>query len=442
MMDDLSPNTQAILLLTAPLMAGRETASADLLSHSEYKRLARHLREIGRQPFDLVSAEMGEVVRLCGPVIDPDRLNRLLSRGFLLSQVLERWRARAIWVISRADPLYPRRLKSRMRDDAPSILYGCGDVALLDAGGLAVVGSRKIDDDIAVYAASVGELSARAGCAVISGGARGVDQSAARGALGRGGQVIEVLAENLDRAALSRENRRYILDGNLLLVSAYDPSASFNVGHAMQRNKLIYALADVSLVVSSEVNKGGTWAGASEQLDKLRYVPVFVRSTGARSVGLEALGAKGALPWPDPEDVPSFRSMIVHWGKRPAPSWKSSDAISLEGSQSSQLAIIKAVQDSSADIPSDVPNTPPCNEVAAVRVPQIDEIVPAEELFATVRGVILKLLSAPLKDVEIAEALKVSNAQAKAWLQRLGEEGLVERQKSARYERKQDLLFH
>jgi predicted Rossmann fold nucleotide-binding protein DprA/Smf involved in DNA uptake len=32
-------------------------------------------------------------------------------------------------------------------------------------------------------------------------------------------------------------------------------SAGFNVGNAMQRNKLIYALADASLMVSSDLNK-------------------------------------------------------------------------------------------------------------------------------------------------------------------------------------------
>jgi hypothetical protein len=46
----LSPNTQVILLLTAPLIAGRGPVSSDLLSPSEYKRLASHLREIQRQP--------------------------------------------------------------------------------------------------------------------------------------------------------------------------------------------------------------------------------------------------------------------------------------------------------------------------------------------------------------------------------------------------------
>ena len=91
------------------------------------------------------------------------------------------------------------------------------------------------------------------------------------------------------------------MDGQLVLISPYDPSAGFNVGHAMQRNKLIYALADAALVVSSDYEKGGTWAGAVEQLEKLRLVPVYVRSNGETGKGLEALRRKGALPWPNPE---------------------------------------------------------------------------------------------------------------------------------------------
>jgi predicted Rossmann fold nucleotide-binding protein DprA/Smf involved in DNA uptake len=71
----------------------------------------------------------------------------------------------------------------------------------------------------------------------------------------------------------------------------------------MQRNKLVYALADAALVVNADLDRGGTWAGATEQLDKLRLVPVYVRSTGEPAPGLEALQRRGALPWPDPADA-------------------------------------------------------------------------------------------------------------------------------------------
>ena len=47
-----------------------------------------------------------------------------------------------------------------------------------------------------------------------------------------------------------------------------------------------------------------------------------------------------------------------------------------------------------------------------------------------------------MKDAEIAAALDVSNTQAKAWLKRLVDEGVIEKQKkSAGYIIKQSSLF-
>ena len=204
-------------------------------------------------------------------------------------------------MVSRADAEYPRRLKARLKNDTPPVLYGCGDAAILDTGGLAVVGSRHVDDALIEFTEDIGRLTAEARRTLVSGGARGIDQAAMRGALEAGGKVAGVLADSLERVALNREHRNLLMEGQLVLISPYDPSAGFNVGHAMQRNKLIYALADAALVVSSDYEKGGTWAGAVEQLEKLRLVPVYVRSNGETGKGLEALRRKGALPWPNPE---------------------------------------------------------------------------------------------------------------------------------------------
>jgi predicted Rossmann fold nucleotide-binding protein DprA/Smf involved in DNA uptake len=110
---------------------------------------------------------------------------------------------------------------------------------------------------------------------------------------------------------MKREHRNLLLEDRLVLISPYDPSAGFNVGHAMQRNKLIYALADAALVVSADLGKGGTWAGATEQLEKLHLVPVFVRTTDEASAGLDALAKKGALPWPDPLDADGMNAAIA-----------------------------------------------------------------------------------------------------------------------------------
>jgi len=310
MTDRLSANTQAILLLTAPLIAGRGASSNDLLSPGEYNRLARHLQDLQRQPADLVSSHADDLLRACHPVIDSTRLQRLLARGFLLGQVIERWQARAIWVVSRADASYPRRLKARLREDAPAVLYGCGDRTIVAAGGLAVVGSRRVDDALIDYAAAIGRLAAGAGKAIVTGGAKGIDLAAMNGALQAGGRVGGVLADSLEKTAMTRENRNPLINGQLMLMSPCDPMAGFNAGNAMQRNRLIYALADAALVVSADPGKGDTWAGAIEHLDKHRFAPVYVRSAGGATPGLDALRGRGALAWPNPQDTTAFEGVF------------------------------------------------------------------------------------------------------------------------------------
>lgn len=465
----LSPNTQAILLLTAPLIAGRGTASSDLLSPGEYKRLARHLREIQRQPADLLSPDAAEILRACQPVIDEGRLQKLLGRGFLLSQVIERWQARGIWVVSRADAEYPRRLKARLREDAPAVLYGCGDMALLETGGLAVVGSRDVDDALINYTMSVGQLAARADRTIVSGGAKGTDLAAMRGAIESGGRACGVLPGDLEKMTMNREHRDMLIDGRLVLVSPYDPSARFKGWQAMQRNKLIYALADAALVVESSIgSKSGTWSGAVEQLDKLKFVPVFIRSTGESSAGLDGLRKKGALPWPNPQDVDSFEDVFNVAMPTPTASPQvgfalfsneeptSADAKPTTPVPRDAAPLLQAASEPSAPVdvvsdaqpPATASEEPPAVTPEAVapiddaKEPRQPESTPAEVLFAAVRAAIQQLLSAPMKDAEVAAALDVSNAQAKAWLQRLVDEGVLEKQKKpAGYIVKQKRLF-
>ncbi len=415
----LSPNTQAILLLTAPLIVGRVKSAADLLTPGQYKRLAQALREKGHQPSDLLGPDAEALwtamASVCAPQIDRDRLRALLGRGFQLSQAVERWHSRALWVLSRADTDYPRRLKARLKEDAPAVLYGCGDARLLDAGGLAVVGSRQVDETLIEYTEGIGRLAARAGRTLVSGAARGIDQAAMRGALEAGGRAVGVMADSLDRAALNREHRNLLLDERLVLVSPFDPNAGFNVGNAMQRNKVIYALADAALVVSSDHKKGGTWAGAIEQLQKYRQVPVYVRATGEIGPGLIALQQAGALPWPEPETAEDLARLLDAAPGVPCP----------QADQPQTQATIAP-----AEPKPQPPATTPVPEPVAAGTGDGSASAeggqtPADELFATVRSLIGRM-PIPKTEAEIAAELNVSKTQAKEWLLRLVQEGIVE----------------
>ena len=407
----LSANTQAILLLTAPLITGRDQPPSNPPSPGEYRRMVLALRDAQAQPEDLLGENAGALIRQCA-TLDADRLTLLLGRGFLLAQAVERWQSRAIWVISRADEQYPRILKDRLREDAPPVLYGCGNAGLL-GNGLAVVGSRDADDSLIEYAEALGKLAAKANQTVVSGAARGIDQAAMRGGLQAGGRAVGVLADSLERTVVNRENRSFLMEGQLVLISPYDPAARFNVGHAMQRNKIIYALADAAVVVNSDYEKGGTWAGAIEQLSKLKLVPVFVRTSGSPGPGLQALARRGALLWPEPVTSEGLDDLLREHVER------------------FQQAALQEIQPElpvgpGSDQERYAPQTrDPAGSIQAPESEPPDDSA-SDLLFNTVRLLARRLVS-PMTEDQVALEWGVSKAQARAWLQRLVAEGVLER---------------
>lgn len=415
MIEPLTPNTQAILLLTAPLIAGRGEPSRELLSLGEYNKLALILRQKQKQPADLLAPDAADLIEICAQPFGRARLEALLGRGFLLSQAVERWNARAIWVISRADAKYPRRLKAKLKEDAPPLLYGCGDIALLEKGGLAVVGSRHVDDELIGFTENVGRLSAEAHRSIVSGGAKGIDRAAMHGALMAGGDVAGVMADSLEKAALARDNREPLMDGRLVLVSPYDPAAGFNVGHAMQRNKLIYALADAALVVTSDFEKGGTWAGAIEQLDRLHFVPVFVRNGANAGKGNSALLNRGGKPWPNPQSGNEFGRALI----------AAAQSVAAEPKQDTLPLTLRE-----APVIYEATPLANSNEVEADAIePKATEAKqsPEMELLDTVRVILRRELVEGRTEEEVAALLAVTKPQAKAWLAHLVEEAVLEK---------------
>lgn len=298
-MPDLSPDTQAILLLCGTFAEGQRDPKP--LTLSEYNTLASWLIGQHRRPADLFAASNGD---LSGVPIERERLEQLMGRGPALAVSLERWDQVGVWVVGRGDASYPPRLKRVLGNRAPAYLHGVGQRALLGQGGLAIIGSRDADPDTLQFVTRVARQCAAEDVPVVSGGARGVDETAMQEAVAAGGAAIGVLSHGLARAALAGKHRADLRAGRLVLVSAVHPGAGFTAGAAMGRNKYIYALAQAALVARSGT-EGGTWSGATECL-RAGWVPVFVRPIDGPGTGNAALlRHKGAVhPWPMSPEIP------------------------------------------------------------------------------------------------------------------------------------------
>lgn len=287
----LSPTAQATLLLTSYFSRANSTYTKPL-TNVEWGRFALWLKEQSTTPADLLVFEPKSLLDgWRDSRVSVDRIVQLLGRGHSLALAVEKWQRAGLWVVTRSDPEYPRRLKQRLKNDSPPVLFGCGNNALLNSGGLAVIGSRNASDADLSFTTEVGVKAAVEGVAVVSGGARGVDEAAMQGALRQGGVVIGVMADSLMKAATSARWREGLMGGHVVLVSPFYPEAGFSAGNAMARNKYIYCLADSSLVIHSG-KKGGTLNGAAENLKK-RWVPLWVKPTDDKDAANTDLVASG-----------------------------------------------------------------------------------------------------------------------------------------------------
>lgn len=75
-----------------------------------------------------------------------ERIEKLLSRGAIVGLLLEKYSKRAIHVVTRADKRFPKLLRKRLKLKTPPLLFYCGELDLANKMGIAVVGSRNIEE--------------------------------------------------------------------------------------------------------------------------------------------------------------------------------------------------------------------------------------------------------------------------------------------------------
>ena len=208
---NLSPTAQATLLLTS-YFSKSSSEAVKPLSIKEWGKFALWLKGKSISPADLLRANPNPLLDGWHDArVSVDRVVQLLNRGHSLALAVEKWQRAGLWVVTRSDPEYPRRLKPRLKTNSPPVLFGCGNKELLNAGGLAIIGSRNASEADLAFTEQIGAKSTAEGTAVVSGGARGVDEAAMLGAMQQGGAVIGILADRLLRAATSAKWRKGLM---------------------------------------------------------------------------------------------------------------------------------------------------------------------------------------------------------------------------------------
>jgi DNA processing protein len=204
--------------------------------------------------------------------------------------------------LAREDAEYPEALLELAHP--PARLFVRGGELPARADAVAIVGTRTATPyGLRIAGRLAFDLASR-GVTVVSGLARGIDAGAHEGSLAAGGRTVAVIPSALDRvtppahAALAER-----IAGSGALMSEVEHGGPFGRGAFVQRNRLIAALAQVTVVVEAGEESGAlATAAAARTLGRVVLaVPADVDRPGAQ--GTLALLRAGAQPCADAGDV-------------------------------------------------------------------------------------------------------------------------------------------
>jgi DNA processing protein len=190
-------------------------------------------------------------------LLGADLAGRIRDAAASGAGTVELARSLGLAVVTLDDVAYPARL--RAVEMPPPVLFVRGSVASLAAThAVAVVGTRRATDRGRLTAAWISSGLVRAGAAVVSGLAVGIDGAAHAAAVGEGGVTVAVLGSGHARL-FPRAHERLadaIVEGGGAVVSEYPPETVASRGTFPRRNRVVSGLADAVVVVEAGVRSG------------------------------------------------------------------------------------------------------------------------------------------------------------------------------------------
>ena len=263
------------------------------LTLKEWNGLGKTVNDMGYKIADLLKSEFTKKLPISEK--QKEQIKLLTGRGFSIALKLQELENKGIYIVTQFDNAYPKYLKRKLREKMPPVLFYAGDITLAGKIGIAIVGSRDVDDAGMLFAKDLAKKATKEKLIIYSGGAKGVDSISEKSAIDEGGYVVSFIGDSLSKKIRNKDVIKNILNKRILLFSDVNPDTGLSVGRAMNRNKFIYAAAHGAFVVSSDFGKGGTWTGAVENINN-SWTKLFVWS-GCEKKGNKELISKGAIPY-------------------------------------------------------------------------------------------------------------------------------------------------
>lgn len=188
-----------------------------------------------------------------------------------VDSILSETERNGAYIVSLTEPEYPALLKQIY--DPPILLWVKGNVKALSRPGVGVIGTRNATTYGKKKAIGFTQELCKAGLAIFSGLAYGIDALAHKTAVESNGITVAVLGSGVDNiyprkhAALAKD----VIESGGAVISEFPPGTNPDAGNFPVRNRIVSGMSLGVLVVESGI-QGGSMITADLALDQNREV--------------------------------------------------------------------------------------------------------------------------------------------------------------------------
>lgn len=250
----LNLDSLAVLLFCGDLIVDNTAP----LTQEEWYDVEKRLKSSSKKsPAKLFGMNKDTLTQILG--IDEYIAYKMIARFSTLNELmfaLANLENEGMYITTKYEDNYPKRLSSVLKKRAPLYLYYVGDLNIAQ-NMVSIVGPQSMEKRLNSFTKNLVTKIYDEERTLVSSCLKGIDAYALKLHLQLGGNAVCFVSDHMfDK---KRTYSKYIKDGRVLLMSAVDPFAYFNVTNALDRNIYVCGLSELQFITATHINSGGVW---------------------------------------------------------------------------------------------------------------------------------------------------------------------------------------
>jgi len=250
----LNLDSLAVLLFCGDLVVDNTAP----LSQEEWLDVERKLKGLSKKsPSKLFGMNKDTLTQILG--VDEYIAYKMIARLAHIDDLmfaLANLENEGIFITTKYEDDYPKCLITSLKKRAPLYLYYVGDLSLMN-NMVSIVGPQTMEKRLNSFTKNLVTKICKEEKVLVASGLKGIDAYALRLQMQSGGKSVCFVSDHLfDK---KKTYAKYIKENRMVLISAVDPFAYFNVTNALDRNIYVCGLSELQFIVATHINSGGVW---------------------------------------------------------------------------------------------------------------------------------------------------------------------------------------